>query len=165
MQLVRLLYFSRNRLAHCGGSIDEGLAGLIAACAAQNRRDRISGLLVHDEKWFVQAIEGDATVVSRTFERILRDRRHSDVTLIEMQPVAARRYGSAPMGGIARDADNAGIFVHYAEGPRFEPQLMPADRLGDLVEALLRDAAKCPTKSRSAFRGMPWTTGNVTNAA
>lgn len=165
MQLVRLLYFSRNRLAQFGDPIEDRLAELIGVCMAQNRRDRVTGVLVHDETWFVQALEGDAAAVSQSFERILRDPRHGEVTLTQMRPVATRRYGCAPMAAIARDEDNASIFRQYAEGTGFDPRLIPADRLADLVEALLQDAAKCPTKSRSAFQGTSWTIGNATNAA
>jgi hypothetical protein len=165
MQLVRLLYFSRNRIADLGSPIEGRLEELMATCRTDNGRDGVTGVLVHDENWFVQVLEGVDGLVSRTFERILRDPRHCDVTLVAMRPVTARRFGAAPMAGIAWGKDNADIFRHYAEGPRFDPRLMSADRLADLVEALLKDAAKCPTKSRTAFRGTPWTIGNATNAA
>jgi hypothetical protein len=165
MQLVRLLYFSRNRLAQFGEPIADRLAELIGAGMAHNQRDRITGLLVYDEKWFVQALEGEAAAVSHSFERILRDPRHGEVTLTTMRPVATRRYGSTPLAAIARGEDNAAIFRQYAEGSGFDPRLMPADRLAYLVEALLQDAARCPRKSRSAFRGTAWTIGNATNAA
>ncbi len=165
MQLIRLLYFSRNRIADFGGPTDGRLAELLATCTADNRRDGVTGVLVHDENWFVQVLEGADGLVSRTFERVLRDSRHSDVTLVAMRPVTARRFGTAPMAGIAWSKDNADIFRHYGEGPRFDPRLMSADRLADLVEALLKDAAKCPSESQTAFRGAPWKIGNVTNAA
>jgi hypothetical protein len=161
MQLIRLLYFSRNRLADLGAPIEGQLAELMATCVSDNRRDGVTGVLVHDENWFAQVLEGTDGLISRTFERILRDPRHCDVTLISMRPVIARRFGAAPMAGIGWSEDNAEIFRHYGEGPRFDPRLMPADRLADLIEALLKDAAK----SRTAFRGRPWTIGNATNAA
>ena len=100
-------------------------------------------------------LEGHEQTVSAAFERILRDDRHSDVTLIGMQPVAERRFAMSAMAGVSRGEDNFDLFHHYGENERFDPQLMRADRLSDLIEALV---------DRS-LEGTTWTTRNATNAA
>ena len=169
MQLVRLLYFSRNRLAQFDGPIEARLAELVAAATAHNLRDGVTGVLVHDDKWFAQALEGEQDSISRTFERILRDSRHCDVTLITMRPVGVRRFGSAPVQSIAWSEDKAEIFRHYGEGPRLQPQLIAADRLADLLEVLLQHAnqpsSRAPSLAPHPTRGAQWQTGNATNAA
>ena len=156
MIIVRLTYYSRNRIERSGGP--DRIRDILIESVANNRRDDITGALIHDDKWFAQALEGPETAVSATFERILRDSRHADVRLIKMQPVATRRFGAWWMACFARSADNADLFRHHCEGECFAPQLMRADRLGDLIEAV---AARTPRhQATAALR-----TGSVTNAA
>jgi len=137
MILVRLTYFSRNRIDPRRGSMHDRVLEILSASVANNRRDGITGALIYDSKWFAQVLEGTEGAVSRTFERILRDERHSDVSLVAMQPMTERLFGMCPMMSIAREADNSHLFRHYGESERFDPPLMRPDRLFDLVEALV----------------------------
>jgi hypothetical protein len=158
MILVRLTYFSRNHTHRLGGPMDDRTHDILIESVANNRRDDVTGALIHDDKWFAQALEGPETMVSATFERILRDPRHSDVRLIKMQPVPARRFAAWWMACVARSDDNADLFRHHCESECFDPQLMRAERLGDLIEAVV---ARTPRHHGKAA----WTGGSVTNAA
>src|SRR5258708_27826883 len=99
MILIRLTYFSRNRLDRFNGLMEDRVAELLATAVANNLRDDVTGALVYDPKWFAQILEGSENVVSRTFERILRDQRHADVSLVAMQPITERRFAGVPMAG------------------------------------------------------------------
>jgi hypothetical protein len=152
MVLIRLTYFSRIRLH---GPINDHLDEILITSVANNRRDDITGALVHDGNWFAQILEGRESIVSATFERILCDWRHSDVSLVSMQPVAEHRFAECWMAGIAYAKDNSDLFWHYSQSDRFDPRLMRADRLCDLIEAL----------ADRATQGRSWTLGSATNAA
>jgi Sensors of blue-light using FAD len=156
MKLIRLTYFSRNRLDQWYGSKDCGIAEVLAISVANNLRDCITGALICDDRWFVQALEGAENKVSAAFERILRDQRHRDVSLITMQAVAERRFPSFAMVCVFRDEDNSDLFRHYGEDECFDPRQMRADRLSDLLEAVVQ---------RGAPGGPVWTTKRATNAA
>jgi len=166
MIIVRLTYYSRNHVEadpRCrgdrpGGPAHDRIHDILIESVANNRRDDITGALIHDDKWFAQALEGPETTVSATFERILRDPRHSEVRLIKMQPVEARRFAAWWMACVARSEENADLFRHHCESECFDPQLMRADRLGDLIEAIV---ARAPGhQGKAALTG-----GSVTNAA
>lgn len=156
MMLIRLTYFSRSRLDHWYGSKDCGIAEILATSVANNSRDCITGALICDDRWFLQALEGAENKVSATFERILRDQRHRDVSLVTMQPVAERRYPNFAMVCLCHGQDNNDLFRHYAEDESFDPRQMRADRLSDLIEAVVQ---------RGATGGPTWTTKHTTNAA
>ena len=156
MKLIRLTYFSRNRLDQWYGSRDCGIAEVLAISVANNLRDCITGALLCDDRWFVQALEGAENKVSATFERILRDQRHRDVSLVTMQAVVERRYPNFAMVCLFRDEDNSDLFRHYGEDECFDPREMRADRLSDLIEAVV---------DRGAPGGPAWTTKRATNAA
>jgi hypothetical protein len=158
MIIVRLTYYSRNRLDRSGGPIHDRIHDILIESVANNRRDDITGALIHDDKWFAQSLEGPETMVSATFERILRDPRHSDVRLIKMQAVATRRFAAWWMACVPRSDDNADLFRHHCESECFDPRLVRADRLGDLIEAVV---ARMPRRQGEAA----WTGGSVNHAA
>ena len=158
MIIVRLIYYSRNRVDLSSGPINDPIHDILIESVTNNRRDDITGALIHDDKWFAQALEGPETMVSAAFERILRDPRHSDVRLIRMQPVPARQFAAWWMACVARSDDNADLFRHHCESECFDPQLMRADRLGDLIEAAVE-------RSPSQLGKAAWTGGSATNAA
>jgi len=158
MIIVRLTYFSRNHIDRSGGPIHDRIHDILIESVTNNRRDDITGALIHDDIWFAQALEGPETMVSATFERILRDPRHSDVRLIKMQPVPARRFAAWWMVCVGRGEDNADLFRHHCESECFDPQLMRPDRLGDLIEAVVARTAR--PQGNAA-----WTSGGATNAA
>jgi hypothetical protein len=133
MVLTRLTYFSRVRLH---GPINDHLDDILVTSVANNRRDDITGVLVHDGRWFAQMLEGREAIVSETFERILRDERHLDVSLVSVHPIGARRFPDWWMRGIAYDDNNSELFRHYGENHQFNPPLMRVDRLCDLIEEL-----------------------------
>jgi hypothetical protein len=158
MTIVRLTYYSRNLLDRLGEPIRERINDVLIESVANNRRDDVTGVLIYDHKWFAQALEGPESAVSATFERILRDPRHGEVKLIRMQPVQARRFGAWWMTCIASGDDNMDLFRQHCEGEPFEPPLMRADRLGDLIEAVAARTASHQGKAA-------WTPGSVINAA
>jgi Sensors of blue-light using FAD len=156
MMLIRLTYFSRNRLDHWYGSRDCGIAEILATSVANNLRDCITGALICDERWFVQALEGAESKVSAAFERILRDQRHREVSLVTMQAVAERRFPNFAMACVFHDEDNSELFRHYAEDECFDPRQMRPDRLSDLIEAVVLEGTT---------GGPAWTKKRASNAA
>jgi hypothetical protein len=157
MKLIRLTYFSRNRLGDWYSSKDCGVAEILSVSIANNLRDGITGALICDERWFVQALEGVEGKVSAAFERILRDQRHRDVSLVTMQPVTERHYPNSAMNCVFRDEDNGDLFRHYGEGEHFDPRQMRPDRLSDLIEAVVQRGARGESST--------WTKRHATSAA
>jgi hypothetical protein len=157
MKLIRLTYFSRNRLSDWYASRDSGISEILAVSVANNLRDGVTGALICDERWFVQALEGAESKVSSAFERILRDQRHRDVSLVTMQAVNERRYPNCAMVCLFRNEDNDAVFRHYGEDEHFDPRQMRPDRLSDLIDAVVQ----CGAKGESS----QWMTRRATNAA
>lgn len=156
MMLIRLTYFSRSRLHLWHGSRAGGIGDILAIAAANNQRDGVTGALICDEHWFVQTLEGTEAVISATFERILRDPRHCDVTLVTMQAETERRFPHFAMIGVAHGQDNGDLFRHYGEHESFDPREMRADRLSDLVDEVVR---------RDAMGGHSWIARSNMSAA
>ena len=72
--------------AYLRGSVAEGL------------RDEVTGFLIFDQSWFFQILEGERARVLSTYERIQKDPRHGDVTLMSMRDVRERSASTEVLG-------------------------------------------------------------------
>ena len=88
MDLVRLAYYSRNRLDTTQGALAERVSDLLVKSVANNRKVDISGGLIFSKEWFAQVLEGDRVAVTGTYARIERDPRHAEVTRCEVTQAA-----------------------------------------------------------------------------
>jgi hypothetical protein len=156
MLMMRLIYFSRHRLDQWYDDKGRDIAEILAISVANNQRDGVTGALIVDNHWFVQALEGAESAVSATFERILRDQRHRDVSLVTMEAIPERRYPGLAMACFRRSQDNNDLFRHYGEDNRFDPRQIRRDRLSDLIDAVAQ---------RGATGEPSWTIKSVTSAA
>lgn len=68
------------------------LAGILATARRNNPRHAITGALICRQDVYLQLIEGDAAALDALFERISRDDRHLDVTLLNRGEVANRLF-------------------------------------------------------------------------
>jgi len=73
---------------------------ILAASAANNDRDGLTGVLLVGKKNFLQVLEGDFETVNETFQRITRDPRHRRVRLIEFGMTDERLFEEWHMRGV-----------------------------------------------------------------
>ena len=64
---------------------------------AANAAAGVTGLMLFHQGVFLQVIEGPAAGVASLMERIRRDRRHANLTILESGPVSARAFANSPM--------------------------------------------------------------------
>ncbi|MDB5685753.1 MAG: hypothetical protein JWR77_342 [Rhizorhabdus sp.] len=103
--LQQLTYISTAR----ADLIDADIDAILAASRRNNRRDGITGLLVHDGKRFLQALEGYGPLVDAAFARIKADQRHRAAVLLSVQETDVRQFGEWDMAShrVATIADKA----------------------------------------------------------
>ena len=68
---------------------------------SSNAQASITGLMLFYEGAFLQVLEGPIAGVSSLLERIRRDRRHANFTVLEAGPAEERLFPDAPMRFIA----------------------------------------------------------------
>ncbi len=66
------------------------IENILQVSRQNNQRDQITGLLVVREDYFLQLLEGDESKVKACFDRILADRRHSQIVLQGLSPSSER---------------------------------------------------------------------------
>jgi hypothetical protein len=73
------------------------VADILKASRRNNAPAGLTGLLLHDGRRFLQALEGEAAQVQTAYERIKADRRHRAVVLLSSREVTARAFGDWAM--------------------------------------------------------------------
>jgi hypothetical protein len=116
------------------------LPALLDAARSANAAQEISGMLLYVEGNFFQVLEGDPSRVDDVFERICRDERHTRVTRIIHEPIAARDFADWTMGfaslSLAECAQFAGVNDFFTASTCVE-QLGPG-RAKKLLQAFAR---------------------------
>lgn len=76
------------------------LAELLQKARATNERCALTGMLLHvdSDGSFFQAIEGETQAIDQLWERLIRDKRHSQLTRIIREPIARRSFEGWTMG-------------------------------------------------------------------
>lgn len=137
--LFRLIYTSRNLL---GGSEDEqaaAVAGILAASKRNNARVGVTGALLFNAGAFAQVLEGPREAVEATFERIQRDPRHSDVSVLQCEPTTARGFPNWSMAFAGYSERGRALWGEMAHRSDFDIQHVQADVLFSKLLTIVED--------------------------
>jgi hypothetical protein len=138
--LHRLVYYSRNETPAARNGDASALDGMVeqilAASQRNNAQAAVTGALVFNAGCFGQVLEGPRRAVEATFERIQRDIRHSDVTLLAFETTPTRAFPNWSMGYVGARHGEAERYGAIAEASGFDPSRMTADRLFEKLHGL-----------------------------
>lgn len=99
---------------------------LMRECQVRNAHNDVSGLLLYQEGYFLQYIEGQPDMIRMVFQRIMQDTRHENVELISEEVLMQRRFPLWTM--FFRDYD----FVY----PHIRQDYAELTSLAKVIEAL-----------------------------
>ena len=91
--MIRLIYISTARRVIAAAELDQ----ILRLSRFNNGASDITGLLIASERRFLQALEGPADAVCRTFERIKGDARHFAVVELSKEVITERAFGGWSM--------------------------------------------------------------------
>ncbi len=77
---------------------DSALADLLSACREKNHALGLTGMLLYAGGHFIQTLEGEASVVDATYDLIVADPRHRDVSVALREEISARTFPDWSMG-------------------------------------------------------------------
>ena len=137
--LVRLLYASR-----AVDGIDEAfLRSILEQARANNLEHGITGILCTYPEGgvFIQLLEGGREAVNRLYGNIVRDLRHSEVTILDFAEIEERRFASWRMGNVDLKKVNRSSILRYSEKIELDPFSMSGQSALALLEELASSAA------------------------
>ena len=126
-------------------------ADILALSRERNLRDEVTGLLVAGGHRYLQIIEGSASVIEATIERIRRDSRHLGVTVMVDRPIAKRGFASWSMA--YREEPRLDEFATLQELVDQMRYHLPDAKLREQLDCFVRSFAVAPVQHISS----PWT--------
>lgn len=154
MNLFRLVYHSRSNLESSTKPLAVEVADILAVSVSNNRKAGVTGGLIYDRYWFVQALEGDRDAVEETYQRLADDPRHHHLVVVKAANVESRRFPHWWMAAENwREAKD--LFLRFDDG--FDPRTLARDALLDLVEAIVHHQSEHQGRT-------PWTTASAMKA-
>jgi hypothetical protein len=136
MSIYRLVYYSRNHVAGDADAFAREVDDILATSRANNARDQITGALMFNAGCFAQVLEGPLDTVEAAFERIQQDERHGEVSLLGLEPVAARSFPDWAMGFVGLSDEDAARFAGVGEASGFDPSRLSGDELHMILHDL-----------------------------
>lgn len=129
---VRTLYVSRA----VGPQTTTVTGSILSVAQAYNQLHGISGVLCHGQGLYLQVLEGERSVINRLYERIIRDPRHKDVELLQLEEINERRFGKWSMAFVdLSDRDPLIMMGHPEFDPYSASGAMVMTLVGELVSA------------------------------
>lgn len=89
MKLARALYFSK---ALADAPTAQVLSEIVGSSNERNTREELTGVLVCHDGWFLQALEGLPSRLSRLLFRLSTDPRHQDMQMIDFRAIDRRAF-------------------------------------------------------------------------
>lgn len=132
--LQRLLYFSENTMH--GRDMLSQLRGILSTSQRNNKAAGVTGALVFDDQWFLQALEGDRCAIWATLKRIEDDERHANVIVVDARHVDKRLFPDWSMGLARRTPENAEAFAPFLRNGLLQPHMMKAEDVIELMCSL-----------------------------
>lgn len=81
---------------------ERDLTRLESDASARNRAEKLTGLFVYDDGHFFQWLEGPVEGLTRVWDSVRRDPRHTDIRVSHIQPTPARVFGEWSMKRLNR---------------------------------------------------------------
>ncbi len=113
------------------------LQAILEKARVRNEQDEITGFLLYADESFLQILEGEEAVLGATYERIVKDPRHTGVRLLQRSPISRRRFGQWTMGFDLPDSRALGTLPGYKPSNRYPLVSPDLVRNGAVAELML----------------------------
>lgn len=140
--LYRLVYTSRNLLQE--GETALAVPQILAASQANNARIAVTGALMFNGGAFAQVLEGPRAGVEETFERIQRDARHGDVTVLQCGPVQERAFSNWSMAFVGQSEQGRRTWEGLASQSGFDLTRLDGDAVCTTLQDLVLEEENIP---------------------
>ena len=142
--LYRLVYASKNLLQ---GPEPEAMAAVRQILDASRRNNAaldVTGALMFNAGAFAQVLEGPRQGVEATFERIQRDLRHDDVTVLQCGPAESRGFANWSMAFVGASRSGQARFSGLATESGFDLARLDGDRVFAMLHGLVLEEEGVP---------------------
>ena len=130
--ILRLTYVSRYNTDNANIEV----ARILEQAQRNNERNGITGVLVINENYFLQSIEGARPVVNGLLRELIKDDRHFSLQIVECREVEQRRWDKWSMKYLTLSDDDKEYVLKFSASNEFNPYLMSTSQIMLFIEAL-----------------------------
>jgi hypothetical protein len=123
MFLTRLVYISTISDQFTEDDIEE----ILQSARISNSKNNVTGMLCFNRKYFLQCIEGSRTKVNQTYHKILNDKRHHNIIMIDYKEINSREFSDWSMGYMPESSLTHPLNLKFSGTPEFEPYEMSGE--------------------------------------
>jgi hypothetical protein len=137
--LVRLLYASR-----AAESVNQDVVhAILKRSKTHNPEVGVTGVLCFcfNAGIFMQVLEGGRAQVSRLYNQIAQDPRHSAVELLSYEDIGERNFAGWAMGQVNMNRLNPALLLRYSETATLDPYAVPGKASMALFNELVATAS------------------------
>jgi hypothetical protein len=148
--LYRLVYASKNLLQGSESEMTAAVRQILDASQRNNRAVDVTGALMFNTGAFAQVLEGPRRGVEATFERIQRDLRHGDVTVLQCGPAERRGFANWSMAFVGQSARGQERFSSLAAESGFDLSRLDGDQVFAMLHGLVMEEEGLPAAEAPA---------------
>lgn len=148
--LYRLVYLSRNNISNEGDSLRTEITQILRVARENNPARDLTGALMFNAEYFAQVLEGPHHQVTKLFDRIQLDDRHSEMKMLSFAPVESRGFPEWAMAYVGEDSDLSDRFFMIAEETNFSLDKVSGDQVFDALLKGLNGSDDESKKSHAA---------------
>jgi hypothetical protein len=120
MFLVSLIYTSEI-------TVSMDFMDILEVSRARNEKDGITGVLFFCNNNVVQCLEGSREAVNKTYARIVQDKRHQNLLLLDYRMLSTRLFSGWSMGYVPESSVIQPTLLKYSVSRDFEPRLLSGE--------------------------------------
>lgn len=130
--MLRLTYISR----YNPNNAPIELARILEQAQKNNERRAITGVLVINENYFLQSIEGSRPAINELLRALSRDKRHFSLQVIECCEINQRRFSKWSMKYLTVKEEDLDYIFKLSTTTRFDPYLMNKAQVLQFIDTL-----------------------------
>jgi hypothetical protein len=132
MYLTRLVYTSTISDEFTEKDIEQ----ILKSARTYNPKNNVTGMLCFNSKFFLQCLEGSRTHVNETYHKILNDKRHNNIIMLDYKEISAREFSNWSMGYMPESSLTNPINLKFSGTPEFEPYEMSGESAHGMMLSL-----------------------------
>lgn len=155
--LIRLCYASKASFNSRSdqGVIEPSVARILMQSRKNNPQHKVGGVLHYAHGYFFQCLEGEASEVAKTFERISQDPRHHSVEVLVREPIDQRLFGDWSMKYLAIE-DRLRAVLRRHHHAKFNPFKFDRVVIQDLLLACVAGIDPTETRGGTSVEKSSW---------
>lgn len=146
--LCSLIYLSRVGDTATGYLTSDEQRAISEVSKRNNARDNITGVLAKVDDYFFQYLEGDRSLLTNTFDRISRDQRHYQVTLVSFSEIIRREFPNWQLEDATISDNESELMRSFTARHSFEPYSLNAEAIHTMLREIYQDRRRAAHTDR-----------------